>query len=302
MQTFFFCLFFTLDEDDDIFDESVWIKSNPMIEANPHLLPKIKELAVEAQHMTGKLAEFKVKRVNIPSESADSFVNLDDWKKCNKGEINIEDYYGQPCWASLDLSAKRDLTSLRVLIETEPGEYVTFGWRWAPEKGVYHLTQTGTKLYGGWIEKGLLIETPGKVVDQSYMFKKILWLKEKFKLIKLAVDEWNAIELINKLEQKKVPYEVFRQGTKSYHPAIKKFEEVYVNHQLNHGGDELLSWCADNLVVHYDNNANMKPDRKNSKSKIDDIVTLIMCFGMAIKHKKPKSFDDIINNITSVKL
>jgi phage terminase large subunit-like protein len=298
----FFYLHFSIDEDDDIFDESCWPKANPLMGVNPYLLPEMRKLAIEAKHMPGKRAEFKVKKVNIPSESASSFVNLEHWSKCGQQLEKIDDYFGKPCWAAVDLSATRDLTSVRLLFEKDDGGYVTFGFRYAPKEGVYHQTQTGTKLYGGWIEEGYLIQTKGRTIDQPAILEKILWIKKKFKLIKLAVDEWNAIELITKLESARVPFEIFRQGSKSYHPAIKKFEEVYVNEELNHNNDPILNWCADNLVVKYDDNANMKPDKAKSKNKIDDIVTLIMCFGMAIKYKKPKSFDDIIGNITSVKL
>lgn len=297
---YFLCLHFAVDEDDDYFDETKWIKASPLMEVNPHLLPRLRSLANDAKHMSGKLPEFKIKRLNIPSESSESFVLLDDWKKCG-APVDIEKLKGRPCWAAIDLSTKKDLCSLRLLFN-ENGKYQTYGWRWVPEEGLHKSKPTKAILYDGWIESGLLLTTTGKTIDQNEIFKKLLWVKKNFKLLNCAIDEWNALEFIRRMELGGIKHYVFIQGARSYHPAIDKFEVVYSDHLLEHGDDPILNWNADNLVVEYNSNGNMKPSKSKSKNKIDDMVTLLMCFGLSIKTKRPKSFDDVIKNITSVKL
>src|SRR5690606_20481257 len=57
----FLCLFYAVDDDDDEFDESAWIKANPLIDVNPNLLASIRKEAVEARSMPSKMAEFKIR-------------------------------------------------------------------------------------------------------------------------------------------------------------------------------------------------------------------------------------------------
>src|SRR5690606_18825162 len=67
----FLVVFFAVDEEnkelgikaDDDFDESTWIKANPLMDTNPILLDKIRHAAVEAKAMPSMLAEFLSKRL-----------------------------------------------------------------------------------------------------------------------------------------------------------------------------------------------------------------------------------------------
>lgn len=47
---------------------------------------------------------------------------------------------------------------------------------------------------------------------------------------------------------------------------------------------------------------NQAPDKKNSANKIDDVVSLLMCFGLSLNHEPKASFDDILKNKITVNL
>ena len=51
---------------------------------------------------------------------------------------------------------------------------------------------------------------------------------------------------------------------------------------MGHGGNPVLRWMADNLVVVTDAANNVKPDKKKSREKIDGIVAEIMGLARAI--------------------
>jgi phage terminase large subunit-like protein len=80
----------------------------------------------------------------------------------------------------------------------------------------------------------------------------------------------------------------FIQGPKSYHPAMQALERFYMSGNLAHGGDQLLNWCASNLVARHDQNMNMAPDKKKSADKIDDITALLMAIGVVIGEEEEK--------------
>ena len=83
----------------------------------------------------------------------------------------------------------------------------------------------------------------------------------------------------------------FRQGPKSYHPAMQQTERYYLTGKMRHGGDAVLNWCASNVVPRTDENMNMAPDKKKSADKIDDACALFMAIGaMGVPVDPPKKF------------
>lgn len=297
----FMGIIFSIDDDDDEFDSTKWIKANPIMEVNPILMSKIKEAAIEAQAMPSKMAEFRIKRLNRPSAAAEAHVDLRQFEQ-NKTVLPLDELEGYPCWLSLDLSATRDLTSLRMLWLVGD-EYHTHGWRFLPKNGIHQQTASGGDIYAGWKEQGLIIETEGKTVNHAVITEKIIELYKRFQPAKVCADTWNATEIIRVLaDEHDIEVTEFRQGAKSYHPAIKKFDEVYYSGSLYHGCDPVLVWNAGNLVIRYDQNMNQSPDKKNSANKIDDIVTLLMCFGMSLEYEPVQTFDDVMTNRISMTL
>lgn len=285
----YFCVIYAIDSKDeaygidtadDIFDERVWPKANPLIDVNPLMLPKLRELAIEAKAMPGKLAEFSIKRCNRASASAESWINLPKWQACG-GKVDLDWLEGYPCIAALDLSSNTDFTSWR-LVWNVKGRLYTFGRRWVPTQAVTHRTERGTVPYQGWVNSGLIEMTEGDVIDHAVIEKRIRDDYSRFKPEKIAYDQWNAQDLVNRLTADDFPMIQFIQGTKSYHPAMQELERLYMLGKVNHGGDEVLQWCASNLVARRDVNLNMAPDKKKSADKIDDMVTLLMCIGVSI--------------------
>lgn len=264
---------------DDEFDESVWIKANPLIEINPHLAEAIRKDAIEAKQMPSRMAEFRIKRLNLPAASAQAWVNLPKWAQCG-GEVDLDWLEDYPCYGGLDLASTSDLTALR-LVWIVDGWLYTYGLRWCPRDAIDYRTKRGTVPYAAWVESGLLKVTDGNSVDYAVIEADIKALAERYQIEQLAYDRWNAIDLCNRLVAAELPMIEFIQGPKSYHPAMQALEIAYMSGKLCHGGDPLLAWCASNLVPRYDQNLNLAPDKKRSADKIDDMTALLMAVGVA---------------------
>ncbi len=264
---------------DDEFDEACWIKANPLIETNPHLLTAIRKEAVEAKQMPSKLAEFRIKRLNRQSATADGWINLVEWQKCG-GAVDLAMLADHPCYGGLDLASTSDLASFR-LVWVVDGMTYTHGWRWVPQSAVRSRTERGTVPYAAWVEAGHIIATSGNVIDYAEIEPVILGACERFQVRQIGYDRWNATELANRLMAQDVPLLEFVQGPRSYHPAMQALERAYMAGKLAHGGDPVLNWCASNVVARRDANMNMAPDKKNSADKIDDMSALLMAIGVA---------------------
>jgi len=276
----FLVVFFAVDDEDDEFDESAWPKANPLMDANPHLLKAIRKEAVEARQMPSKLAEFKIKRLNRPASSATGWVDLMKWQRCG-GKVDLDWLAGHPCWGALDLASTLDLTSWRLVWKVD-GVYYTWGRRFVPSDAIRARTERGVVPYAGWVAAGLIEVTEGEVTDYAVVESRIREDIERFTPLAIGYDRWNAQEISQRLLADGHPLIEFNQTTKNYHPAMQELERAYISKSIQHGNDPVLNWCASNLIAVKDGNLNMKPDKKRSPDKIDDMATLLMGIGLSM--------------------
>lgn len=288
---------------DEDFDASKWIKANPLMDVNPLLEREILKIAAEAKQMPGKHAEFRIKRLNRQSAAATAWLNVPRWKLC-AGPVDLKAMEGLPCWAALDGAFTTDIMAFRMAWRDPAGIVYTFGRRWVPEDAVRQRTERGTVPYAGWVAAGFITQTPGHTIDYAIVEEEVVSLCERFKPKIVAYDAWNLRDLVNRLKKRLPEREVdgemvsimeeFRQGPKSYNPAMKECERLYLEAKLRHGSDPVLNWCASNIVPRYDDNLNMAPDRKRSADKIDDAVAMLMAIGVmgapAPEEQKPQLF------------
>jgi len=275
----FLVVFYAVDDDDDEFDEAVWPKANPLMDANPHLLKAIRKEAVEARQMPSKLAEFKIKRLNRPASSATGWIDLAKWQRCG-GKVDLDWLAGHPCWGALDLASTLDLTSWRLVWKVD-GIYYTWGRRFVPSEAVRARTARGVVPYAGWVAAGLIEVTEGEVTDYTVVENRIREDIARFNPLAVGYDRWNAQEISQRLLADGHPLIEFNQTTKNYHPAMQELERAYISKNIQHGNDPVLNWCASNLIAVKDGNLNMKPDKKRSPDKIDDMATLLMAVGLS---------------------
>lgn len=276
----FLVVFFAVDDEDDEFNEAAWAKANPLMDANPHLLKAIRKEAVEAKQMPSKLAEFKIKRLNRPASSANSWIDLTKWQRCG-GPVDLEWLEGKPCWGGFDLASTLDLTSWRLVWKVD-GIYYTWGRRFVPAEAIRARTERGTVPYAGWVAAGLIEETEGEVTDYAVVEQRMRADIERFQPQLVAYDRWNAQEISQRMLADGLPLIEFGQTTKNFHPAMTELERAYIGKLIQHGNDPVLNWCASNMLALKDGNLNMKPDKKKSPDKIDDMVALLMAVGVSI--------------------
>ena len=298
----FFPLIFSVDEQvgqpgdpnyrpaDEDFDESKWIKANPLMSVNPILAREIAKAAVDAKQMPGRHSEFKIKRLNRAASVAQGWTNLVKWKQCG-GAVDIEMLKSYPCWGGLDLAATSDLAAYRLIWIVED-VYYTKGWRWVPRVAVKRRSERGLIPYAGWIQAGYLIEAGDEIIDYDSIHETVLQSTKDFNVQKIGYDDWNVKQILKRLLDDNVPMQEFIQGPKSFHPAMKRLEEVYVTGKLRHGHDPVLAWCASNLVARTDVNLNTAPDKKKSMEKIDDMVALLMAVGVSIEGESKNIYNE----------
>lgn len=285
----FLAIIYALDEEDknlgtthdDDFDETKWIKANPLYDTNAILRSTVKDLAAEAKSMAGKLGEFRIKRLNRQSASAKTWVDLLKWKKGSVVKFDRDTLKGMQCWGALDLSSTADMTSWVLLFFDGTYWYVLIRY-FVPAEAAKHRTERRSAPYQSWINAGWVTATEGDRVDYAIVREAILEDCRIYNPTKIAYDPWNAQQLVTELTNDGLELEIFIQGPKSYHPAMQALDVAYSAGKFQHGGNPVLQWNAANLVPRYDVNMNMAPDKKKSADKIDGMCATLMAFGLAI--------------------
>ena len=73
------------------------------------------------------------------------------------------------------------------------------------------------------------------------------------------------------------------QGFASMSPPTKDLERLVLEGRYRHGGNPVMRWMVDNVVVRSDPAGNLKPDKQRSVEKIDGVVAAIMALDTATR-------------------
>jgi phage terminase large subunit-like protein len=294
----FYAEIFAADPEDD------WTKPETWAKANPNLGISIKKEYLESEVAKAhgnarKIADFKRYHLNIWNEKAVSGINMSHWDSCPARPVTLESLKGRCCFGALDLSATTDLTSLFLGSPWDDGGGYDFWWKfWMPTEGLKERVRRDRVPYDRWIADGWIIGTEGNVVDYDAIRAYISGgvghdlvtgppVKDVVDLVDLAIDRWNATQLVTQLTQDGVNVVAFGQGFASMSAPSKEFERLIGARLINHGGNPVARWMASNTKFMSDGAENVKPvkpDRKKSVKRIDGIVTAIMGTGRAIAY------------------
>lgn len=278
--------------DADITDRKVWYATNPSM----GITINEEEFAAdikEAQQSPSSLAAMKRYSFNIWTTAENPWLNLDDWKKCERS-FTENDLLGRECWAGLDLSKSRDMTALVLVFPESDGSVKLLPYFWLPESTIEDTRQPNRELYRVWSQDGYLELSEGNTINYKVIRDRLMSLKTMFNIRKLAYDamyaQQLAIELYNDCS---IECEEFRQTIMNFGPACAEFEKLLIDGNLLHNGNPIMGWQAGHVNVWTDRNNNKRPVKPSSNDarKIDGIVAAVMATGLMIATPKEAEFD-----------
>ena len=123
------------------------------------------------------------------------------------------------------------------------------------------------------------------MIHYDFIEKFINDLAEKYHIVEIAVDRWNATQMIQNLEGDGFTMVPFGQGFASMSGPTKDFYRLLMEGKIVHGGHPVLRWMAGNVVVDTDPAGNIKVTKAKSKEKIDGIVAAIMALDRCIRNQ-----------------
>jgi phage terminase large subunit-like protein len=281
-----FALIYELDEDDDVFDEEMWIKANPNLGVSismEFLRQQIKPATSNPQ----ALNRFKRYHANILVSSTERIFDLEDYDKC-QGELS--DWSKAECvGGGVDLGGRDDLAAAALVArfptdqEDDNGEPV---YRYEGKVWSYISSNTPRDLnevpFCDFIESGQIKVTPHPMKDLSDNFIDQFW--ENY-ATDAAVDPYNAQQFAESMEQQGVKVYAMPQTTRHFNEPIAELRQAMADGRFTHDGSTLLRWCLGNAVAVRDRSDRWQYDKASSSQKIDPLVALTMAFGRAMMGK-----------------
>lgn len=268
-------------EDADWTDPAVWQQANPMLSLpGSDRTPSGALAAISYDFMAAECAKalasppfqntFRTMYLSQWVGQEVRYLPMEHWDACNEPVRPAK----RPAFGGLDLSSTTDLSAFVVVSERD-GKVDVDVKMYAPAEGLRERCRRDRVPYDVWAREGLLTLTPGTTIDQDYIKADVLAAKEKYDLVDVGYDRWNAAKIVKELEGEGVTMVQVGQGFASLSAPTKRLLELVLKHAVRHGGNACLRWQASNVAAVVDSAENMKPDKAKSSSRIDGIAATI---------------------------
>jgi phage terminase large subunit-like protein len=278
-----FVAIYEIDEGDDIKDESVWAKSNPLISTYPEGMNSLRADLKMALDQPEKMRSFLTKNMNLWIDSKeDGYIELSKWNKAMVDPSEKEAFMeGANVYLGIDLSMTTDLTAVG-WVAVKNGKFMVGQHSFMPE-GKYKERMSRDKVrFDIFKERNELTLTYGDVVDYNYVKKWVIDFASKYNVIQIGYDKWNATHFAQELLNDGYPMIEIPQSVTQLSEPTKRFRENVYSGTVVHLGDRLLKWSISNAVLKEDQQENVMIGKQVSKDRIDPVAAIINAFARAM--------------------
>lgn len=273
----YFGIVYTIDDQDEWTDPSVWRKANPNYGVSV-LADDFERSAREAMNKPSAVNNFLTKRLNVWVNADTAWMDMRAWDACADTSISEDDFVGEECIAALDLASKVDIAAKALLFQ-RGGKYYVFLRYYLPESAA---EDGRNSQYSGWARQGLLTLTPGNVTDFDQIELELLEDVSRYQLKEVPFDPFQATQLSSHMLAEGLPMVEMRPTVLNFSEPMKELEALVLQKKFVHNGDPILAWMVSNVVCHRDQKDNIYPRKDREENKIDGVVALIMALGRAM--------------------
>jgi len=289
-----FFAFIAMADPEDLTDwdnPEVWAKANP-----GYLTIKPKHYfeteAAKVRATPSALTDFLTKQLNIWANSAERWLDPQDWKAGGRDGLR-EALKGRKCHGALDLGKVNDLSAFALVFRPEEVEaaigikkHAVLVWHFCPGDDILIRSREHRVPYDAWERAGFIEKMPGNTTDFAFIRHRITELCPAYQVQDIAFDRMFAGETVQGLQDAGITMVEFGQGFLSMAGPTSEFERLVKSGGLLHEENPLLAWEAGNVCCEVDAAGNIKPSKKKSREKIDGIVSGIMALGRCMAQEK----------------
>ena len=283
----FFIDIYCLDPEDDIWDESNWIKANPFLCLDKEKMATLRQDAQTARDMGGsELRDFLTKCLNMwVKNTDDQYIDPEAWKACGteRSLKEIVEAGNTECYVGLDLSSGGDLTTLALEFPLDNSNYYVYSHSFMPRGRLEEHIETDLAPYDLWQQQGLITVTGGStdyMNDYKFIVAHLKELRERYGLTfkSIGIDPHNAPGVMQDLEEFGCPVITVTQSARNLNDATVAIQLLTKSGQIEYDrANELLTWSMINAAIVRNSFEEIKVDKKPGArfKRIDPVDALI---------------------------
>ncbi|MFF4818085.1 terminase large subunit [Kitasatospora sp. NPDC001309] len=229
---------------------------------------------------------FRVFRLNQWVAQATRWISMDSWAANADKPVSRSALTGRACFAGLDLASTSDFTAWVLLFPgtaddpTAPG-FTVLPRFWVPRAAI-ERRQEQREEFLSWEKLGYLTITDGETVDYERVYADITADAETFNIQHLGYDPWNALQIVQRLEDGGLSVVKVPQSATRLNEPCKMLEGLISERTFRHGANPVLAWMANNVEIEYKADGLMKPKRTREADKIDGIAASLNALAVSL--------------------
>ena len=274
--------------EDDWTNEDLWVKAVPGLcgvtkngvrygldkkgDPIPGYMTKLEDMRDKARialQMPSAQNNFLTKRLNCWTQQENRWIDLALWDQNNIRPVTEEFLKGRACYGGIDLSAVSDLTVWGMLFpDPDDKDLIDILIRvWCPEARLYDTKNKYREQYQAWAKQGYLTVTEGEAIDYDVVRARIagkmtdsgIYIpgdRDLFNIHSISVDRgFQGYQFSQELDRdlggtEKDPKVIAcGMGWVSMNGPCQEFERLLLLKKLNHGGNPIMRFAADNVAV-----------------------------------------------------
>jgi phage terminase large subunit-like protein len=266
--------------------------------ANPALgeflsLETMRHESAEAMIEPRKALAFRVFHLNTWQRAETRWLPAGRWAQGDK--LHAQSFTGRRAHGGVDLAAVSDLTSLCWYFPSTKTERAAALWRhYVPSAALESLRRITGGAFEQWIKAGWVTVTDGDVVDYDALHADIAADVERFAVVDLGIDRWNAMGTVNWAQATlpKLNVSFVGQGFGGQSSALKEIDRQLRAGELDVGADPVAAWCAACAEIRQDAGENIKlvkPIRGRATARVDAIAALANAIDGFLRTPAPKT-------------
>lgn len=243
----------------------VWGQSNPNlgVSVNPAFLKSQLEKAILKR---GSL-EVEVLTLNFNKwcESAEVWIPTEIWDKNSHG-YNVDMLRGRLCYGGIELNSGLKMSSLVLYFpDLIAGKDAVLCMFWAPSELVRDAN--ANIQFGGWADDGYIEVCEGNVIDNDYIFDKVVALCGRYNLHSLAFNKSQENhDILQALVRQGIQCNPIQTGYKGQNVPTKAWEENLTSGKMEHFKNPVLKWMNGQTMITRNKDGEIRVQKSEDKN------------------------------------
>ncbi|HEO0467047.1 TPA: terminase large subunit [Streptococcus agalactiae] len=264
------------DNEEEIKDETNWIKSNPILEVEA-LHDKLMDYLRTRRKVsleTGEINKVLIKNFNMWRQSSEeSYIDKQSWELA---QINKPDTYKRRVWLGVDVGRVSDLFAITPVVMMDDYWYID-SFSFVATK--YDLTAKEKRdgvSYSNLERQGYceITTLESGVIDDERVLEKIeeMVYTNEWEVNGICFDPYQFGTLLTMIEKRHPEWPLIEvsQTTMVLNMPTKQFRDDLKKGKIKHSGNPLLTMAVNNAYIKTDNNG-MRIDKNKNSNKIDPL-------------------------------